>query len=128
MRQFEYRSTFFTNCLLSLELNIHQRILSDIASNDGSTFGQQLLSSRVQTRADVMMKKQELEKIDDDVDPGERFESVYMVCIMLVSRVPYSFCSSSLRREYNVTLHSATWWSIFPIHAMTALSTPYCQL
>ncbi|KAF9564367.1 hypothetical protein CPC08DRAFT_705318 [Agrocybe pediades] len=61
-----------------LELNIHQRILSEIASNDDSAFSQELLSCRVQTRVDALLQKQEKEVIVDDVDPGEHFEHVYM--------------------------------------------------
>jgi hypothetical protein len=62
------------NSIRSLELNIHQRILTDIASNDDGTYAQKLLSSKVQTRAVVITENEHQVK---ELDKSER---VYMVC------------------------------------------------
>ena len=62
------------NSICSLELNIHQRILTDVASNDDGTYAQKLISSKVQTRAVAALENEHQVK---GVDKSER---VYMVC------------------------------------------------
>ena len=62
------------NSICSLELNIHQRILTDIASNDDGIYAQKLISSKVQTRAVAITQNEQQVK---EVDKSER---VYMVC------------------------------------------------
>lgn len=64
------------NAFRSLELNIHQRILTDIASNNDGTYAQELISSKVQTRAlDVTESEQEF----DEVTEVNKSERIYMV-------------------------------------------------
>lgn len=65
----------------SLELNIHQRILTDIASNSDGT---ELISSKVQTRALAKENGQEVDGVNE-VDKSER---VYMVCWPTTSSYP----------------------------------------
>ena len=63
------------NSICSIELNIHQRILTDIASNDDGIYAQKLISSKVQTRA--VENEHPVEHPVEEVDKSER---VYMVC------------------------------------------------
>ncbi|KAF8969865.1 hypothetical protein BDZ97DRAFT_1937223 [Flammula alnicola] len=58
-----------------LELNIHQRILSDIASNDEGGFAEQLISSRVQTRVDTVTHGEQMAQGTRSEHTAER---VYM--------------------------------------------------
>ena len=62
------------NSTCSLELNIHQRILTDIASNNDGTFAQGLISSNVQTRSLASSGN------DHEVEEMDRLERFYMVC------------------------------------------------
>lgn len=66
---------FITECSNnSLELNIHQRILSDIASlkdtRDDLLFAKELIASKVETREDLEEQQaQEGHAADGDVEP-----------------------------------------------------------
>ncbi|KIM48818.1 hypothetical protein M413DRAFT_437994 [Hebeloma cylindrosporum] len=53
-----------------LELNIHQRILSDLASSDGNSSADEILSCRVKTRGDPVTTSKDTERL-------------YMVCRFL---------------------------------------------
>lgn len=76
--------------ICSLELNIHQKILTDIASNNDGTYAQQLISSKVQTRTG---NKQEVDQANQ-VDESER---LYMVCWLT------TFCTSNT--NVRISLH-----------------------
>ncbi|KAF8798204.1 hypothetical protein BYT27DRAFT_7178838 [Phlegmacium glaucopus] len=58
-----------------LELNIHQRILTDIASNNDGTYAQELISSKVRTRVNIASAIMENDQEANEVDKSER---VYM--------------------------------------------------
>ena len=58
----------------SLELNIHQRILTDIASNNDGTYAQELISSKVETRSSAITGNEHEVK---EVDKSERIYMVY---------------------------------------------------
>ncbi|KDR73543.1 hypothetical protein GALMADRAFT_227988 [Galerina marginata CBS 339.88] len=66
-----------------LELNIHQRILSDIATNDDGQFAEQLLSHRVQTRVDAKEQGVGMERPRDDL------ERVYMSATRLQCNIAF---------------------------------------
>jgi hypothetical protein len=62
------------NSTCSLELNIHQRILTDIASNNDGAYAQELISSKVETRSSAITGNEHKVK---EVDKSERFYMVY---------------------------------------------------
>lgn len=68
------------NAISSLELNIHQRILTDIASNNDGTYAQELISSKVQTRISIVPAITGNKKEVDRVNEVDKSERVYMVC------------------------------------------------
>lgn len=66
----------------SLELNIHQRILSDIASNIGDTeedilYSRNLIASKVHTRAG---DEDNFEEDGSNGSPEDEESGVFMVC------------------------------------------------
>lgn len=81
-----------TDSNFSLELNIHQRILADIASNvedakDDITYATDLITSKVKTRVelghgDEMDEQLRLNREQVEEDSGVDFpeQHVYMVC------------------------------------------------
>jgi phosphatidylinositol 4-kinase len=67
-----------------LELNIHQRILSDIASNVSDaqvdvSYARDIITSKVQTRADPV---EAINSASANGDAGEE-QRVFMVCVAL---------------------------------------------
>lgn len=96
----------------SLELNIHQRILSDIATNVGDTrcdvtYARDIIGSKVQTRGDV---KEAQGNTDTDKGPdsgdgqGNAGRRVFMVrrCRILPNSEHSSFCQPASRVHCNI--------------------------
>lgn len=89
-----------TNVIYSLELGIHQRILTDIAANDEGAFAEQVLSSRVQKCGDIVNNTDAKEYSED----GHSFERVYMVssCCSLLWSITNSCFQSATRLQCNI--------------------------
>ncbi|KAF8163506.1 hypothetical protein B0H34DRAFT_795214 [Crassisporium funariophilum] len=61
-----------------LELNIHQRILADIAANEDGAYAEEVISSKVQNRFDTATSAEEKDGDLDGTNSGGAFERVYM--------------------------------------------------
>ncbi|CAA7271519.1 unnamed protein product [Cyclocybe aegerita] len=96
-----------------LELNIHQRILSNIACNEDGSYAQQILSQKVEAHADYHEAAREDEQETEEVEtePGESTERVFMSA----SRVHCNIAFGELVVNFPIPQISSSIETVIPV-------------
>ncbi|KAJ3513745.1 hypothetical protein NLJ89_g2774 [Agrocybe chaxingu] len=95
-----------------LELNIHQRILSDIACNEDGSYAQQILSQKVEAHADLDAAREDEQETEEvETEPGESTERIFMS----VSRVHCNIAFGELVVNFPIPQISSSIKTVIPV-------------